>query len=120
VTVAPPTGPLIGGVTVTLLSSYVSGRDEYGVDVRNETRTQVPGCAMAPGTTTEDIQGTTQVDADATLYMPSGTVVTPEDHVLYQGVRYRVMGAPQTWTSPFTALAGPVAVRLKVVTGAAR
>lgn len=114
------TGPLLGGVTVTLLSSSVTTRDEYGNDVRNATSSEVSGCAFVPTSTAEDIQGTTQVTADAELYMPAGTVVTPEDQIRYQGVTYRVMGAPQAWTSPFTALRGPVAVKLKVVTGAAR
>jgi hypothetical protein len=112
------TTPLLGGVTVTLLSSSVTTRDEFGNDVRNVTSSEVGGCAFAPGGTTENIQGTDQVAADAELYMPSGTVVTPEDQVRYQGVTYQVMGAPASWTSPFTALRGPVMVRLKVVTGA--
>ena len=111
-------GPLNGGVTVTLRSSYVSGRNEYGADVRQLTDSQVGGCAFAPGGSAEDIQGTEQVTADAELYMPSGTVVTPEDQIIYQGVTYQVTGAPSSWTSPFTALRGPVMVRLKVVTGA--
>lgn len=117
------TGPLLGGVTVTLLSSSVSGRDEYGADVRQLTSSEISGCAFVPGSgsaigTTEDIQGTIQVTADAECYLPSGTIVTPEDQIRYQGVTYRVWGAPESWTSPFTALRGPVMVRLKVVTGA--
>lgn len=117
-TAPPQSGPLLGGVTVTLRSSYVSGQDVYGNDVRQVTVTEVGGSAFVPGGTAENIQGTIQVEADAELYMPSGTVVTPEDQIVYQGVTYRVMGAPATWTSPFTALRGPVMVRLKVVTGA--
>jgi hypothetical protein len=118
VTAAPPVGPLIGGVTVTLLSSSVTTQDEFGNDVRNVTSADIPGCAFVPGSTTENIQGTIQVEADAECYLPAGTVVTPEDQIRYQGVTYRVMGAPEAWTSPFTALVGPVRVRLKVVTGA--
>lgn len=113
-------GPLLGGVVVTLISSAVTGRDAYGNDIRTTTTREVSGCAFVPGSTAEDIQGTVQVTADAQCYMPSGTVVTPEDQIAYQGVTYRVMGAPSTWTSPFTALAGPVRVDLKVVTGAGR
>ena len=117
---APPQpGPLLGGVTVMLRSSSVTGVDAFGNDVRAVTSTEVGGCAFVPGGTAENIQGTIQVTADAELYMPSGTAVTPEDQIVYRGVTYRVMGAPSTWTSPFTALRGPVMVRLKVVTGAA-
>lgn len=121
---APPRGgPLNGGVTVTLRSSYVSGRDEYGNDVKQTTVTEVSGCAFAPGSgsaigTTEDTQGTDQVTAAAELFMPAGTPVTSQDQVVYEGVTYEVMGAPSSWTSPFTALRGPVMVRLRVVTGA--
>ena len=111
-------GPLRGGVTVTLRSSTVTGQDQYGVDVRQVTSSEVSGCAWIPGGTAENIQGTIQVTADAECYLPSGTIVTPEDQITYQGVTYRVMGAPATWTSPFTNLRGPVMVRLKVVTGA--
>ena len=41
-------GPLNGGVTVTLRSSYVSGQDEYGNDVRQTTFSEVGGCALFP------------------------------------------------------------------------
>jgi hypothetical protein len=118
VTAPPQGGPLLGGVTVTLLSSGVTTRDEYGNDVRNVTSSEVGGCAFIPGGTAENIQGTIQVEADAELYMPAGTAVTPEDQITYQGVTYQVTGAPAAWTSPFTARHGPVMVRLKVVTGA--
>ena len=118
-TAPPQGGPLLGGVTVTLLSSAVSGRDEYGADVRQLTSAEVGGCAFVPGSTAENIQGTIQVTADAECYLPAGTVVTPEDRIVYRGVTYHVMGAPETWTSPFTGLPGPVKVNLKVVTGAA-
>lgn len=113
-----PQGPLRGGVTVTLIHSEVTGRDSRGNDVRTTTETQVSGCAFIPGGTSENTEGTIQVTADAEVYMPSGTQVTPEDQVRYQGVTYNVDGAPGTWTSPFTAIQGPVLVRLKVVTGA--
>ena len=116
-------GPLNGGVTVTLRSSYVSGQDQYGNDVRQTTVSEVGGCAFVPGSgaaigTTENLQGTDQVTAAAELFMPAGTVVTPEDQVVYEGVTYEVMGAPEAWTSPFTMLRGPVQVHLRVVTGA--
>ena len=118
-TAPPQSGPLLGGVTVMLRSSSVTGVDAFGNDVRAVTSTEVGGCAFVPGGTAENIQGTIQVTADAELYMPSGTVVTPEDQITYMGVTYKVMGAPASWTSPFTNLRGPVMVRLKVVTGAA-
>ena len=105
---APVTGPLLGGVTVTLLSSTVTTRDEFGNDVRNVTSTEIRGCALAPGGTSEDIQGTEQVTADAELFMPAGTAVTPEDRIVCQGVTYEVTGAAEAWTSPFTSFRGPV------------
>jgi hypothetical protein len=115
---ATPGGPVLGGYTVTLIRSQVTGRDAYGNDQRWTVRVDVPGAVFAPGSTSEDIQGTVQVTEDAECYLPAGTVVTPEDQVEHQGVTYRVMGAPETWSSPFTGLAGPVRVRLRVVTGA--
>ena len=52
---APPQpGPLLGGVTVTLLSSAVTTVDEFGNDVRNVTSSQVGGCAFIPGGTAEN------------------------------------------------------------------
>lgn len=124
-TAPPHGGPILGGVTVTLRSSYVSGQDVYGNDVRQRTSTEVGGCAFVPGSgsaigTTEDIQGTEQVTQAAELYMPAGTVITPEDQVVVEGVTYEVMGAPSAWTSPFTMLRGPVQVHLRAVTGAGR
>jgi hypothetical protein len=112
-------GPLSGGgTTVTLLRSVVTGRDQYGNDVRTTTQTQVGGAAFVPASTSENIQGTDQVTADAECYLPAGTQVGPEDQLICQGVTYQVTGAPELWSSPFTGLAAPVKVNLKVVTGA--
>jgi hypothetical protein len=118
VTAPPQGGPLPGGVTVTLIRSVVTGRDQYGNDIRGTTETEVGGAAFVPGSTSEDTDGTDQVAADAECYLPAGTQVGPEDQIAYQGVTYQVTGAPQSWTSPFTAMAGPVRVNLRVVTGA--
>lgn len=112
-------GPLLGGATVILLRSQVTGRDDRGNDVRTTTEIPVGGCAWVPTSTTENVQGADQVTADAEVYMPAGTQVSPEDQVVYQGITYDVMGAPEAWSSPFTGIAGPVKVQLKVVTGAA-
>lgn len=117
-TAPPQGGPLPGGVTVTLIRSQVTGRDQYGNDIRGTTGTEVGGAAFVPGSTSEDTDGTDQVAADAECYLPAGTQVSPEDQITYQGVTYQVTGAPQSWTSPFTAMAGPVRVNLRVVTGA--
>jgi hypothetical protein len=107
-----------GGVTVTLARSAVTGRDQYGNDVRETTETQVGGCAFAPGSTSENTQGTDQVTTDAECYLPAGTAITPEDQIIYQGMAYQVTGVPQSWSSPFTGLASPVRVKLRAVTGA--
>jgi hypothetical protein len=115
---APPVGPILGGFTVTLISSQVTGRDGYGNDVRTAVRRDIPGCAVAPGSTSENLDNTVQVTEDLEVYMPAGTVVTPEDSVEYQGITYRVMGQPESWQSPFTGTAGPVRLRLRLVTGA--
>jgi hypothetical protein len=119
VTAPPQGGPLLGGVTVTLIRSQVTGRDQYGNDIRTTTQTEVGGAAFVPGSTSENIQGTDQVTADAECYLPAGTQVTPEDQLAYQDVTYQVTGAPESWASPFTGMAGPVKVNLKLVTGAA-
>ena len=117
-TAPPQGGPLLGGVTVTLIHSEVTGRDTYGNDIRTTTETQVGGAAFIPGATAENIEGTIQVTADAECYLPAGTAVTPEDQLTYQGVTYHVEGAPGTWTSPFTGMPGPVLVKLRDITGA--
>ena len=112
-------GPLLGGTVVTLIRSAVTGRDQYGNDVRTTTSTEVGGAAFVPGGSAENIQGTIQVTSDAECFLPAGTVVTPEDQIVCQGVTYRVWGSPDFWSSPFTGLAGPVRVKLQLVTGAA-
>lgn len=106
------------GVTVTLLSASVTGTDDRGNDVCTWTSVDIGGCAWVPGATSETVQATDQVVANAQCYFPAGTVITPQDRVIYLGQTYEVTGVPDAWTSPFTSMASPVLVRLRKVTGA--
>jgi len=107
------------GITVTLRSAVTGLPDAYGDDTRTFTASQAGPCAWVPGATSEATEGTEQVISDGELYMPPGTVVAPLDQVVILGTLYEVTGRPSAWFSPFTALASPVLVRVRLVTGAA-
>jgi hypothetical protein len=75
---------------------------------------EIPGAVFVPGAAAEDIRPTEQdTIADAECYFPAGTPVSLGDQVSYSGVTYRVSGMPQTWTSPWTGLQGPIRVQLR-------
>lgn len=95
-----PGGSLAGGGVTLIRAGQTTG-------------TQIALAAFEPGAATEDI-GTAEHDAaDATCYLPAGTAVSLGDRIVYAGVTYQVSGAPQTWTSPWTGMQGPVRVYLR-------
>lgn len=107
------------GQTVTFVSRKVTGQDDYGNDVYTEVSQFVSGCAIAPSTSSEDVQGTASVLTDVILYAPTNTDIGLFDAVILpDGKRYRLTGTPNTWQSPFTGSVSYVQINLQAVTGA--
>lgn len=57
----------------------------------------LPGVLFAPGPSSEDLVGANQVDTDATIYAPVGSVVLPTDRIRARDKEYSVVGEPQVW-----------------------
>lgn len=94
---------LLHGTTVTFLQRQVTGTDQYGNDVYGSTSTDVPGCAIAPGSSNESFQGTLLITADVVVYAPAATMVDlPYDQFIYNDETYNVIGNPNNWVSPWT------------------
>lgn len=111
-----PTFPY--GVTVTVVSRAVSGKDEYGNDTFSETTQDIPACSVQPAGTTEDVQFTERLDSTIVVYLPYGTDVESIDALrLPDGTEYEVQGKPNVWASPFSGNTAPVEVRATKVTG---
>jgi hypothetical protein len=106
------------GETVTIVRTGTPTQDQYGNDVAGSpTEIDVPGCAVAPRTSNEDVTGRDQVIEGLTVWMPAGTDVRPTDRVRRAGVLYDIDGDAGAWTSPFTGFAAPVQISLARVTG---
>jgi len=108
---------LRAGTVVTFINKVVTGVDEYGNDVYGSVNVQVPGCAVSPGNSSEDIQGTSQVISDIIVHAPAGTLVLlPFDQMIVNGVTYNVVGDPRSWVSPFTGTASMEEIQGRLVT----
>lgn len=106
------------GETVTIVRPGAATRDSYGNDVPGAaTEIDVPGCAVAPRTSSEDVTARDQVIEGLTIWMPAGTDVRPTDRVRRRGVLYDVEGDVGEWSSPFTGFAGPAQIQVTRVTG---
>jgi hypothetical protein len=108
---------LAAGITVTLLTRAVTGRDADGNDVYGSTALAVAGCAFDPGGSVELVQGQDLVTTQPKVYLPAGTVVGALSAVIVAGVTYEVEGSPNSYTSPFTGWSPGIEVKLKAVTG---
>jgi hypothetical protein len=73
--------------------------DDYGnptLDYAGGTEVDVAGCLLNWTGTKESAEG--QIPRQtATLYAPSGTVVTSVDRVLVRGDEWEVVGLPHDW-----------------------
>jgi hypothetical protein len=105
-------------VPVTLLSTAVTGRDEYGNDVREATETPVDALAVWPRASDEQTQGRNTVIVGMTAVLPYGTTVHATDRLRFDGKVWEIEGEPGAWgPSPFTGDVGGVEVALTRVTG---
>lgn len=108
---------LSGGLTVVVRRRAVTGQDRQGNDVWGWDDVTVPGAIFAPKGSIELVgkTGDTVVTTDS-LYLPPGTVLTPEDEVVVAGLTYQIDGEPSQWVNPWTDDA-VVRADLKRVTG---
>lgn len=105
-------------VPVTLLSTAVTGRDEYGNDVREDTATDLDALAVWPRASDEQTQGRDTVIVGMTAVLPYGTVVRATDRLRFDGQVWEIEGEPGVWgPSPFTGNVGGVEVALTRVEG---
>jgi hypothetical protein len=108
---------LRNGQTVTFVNRTVTGQDAYNNDVYTANSTDVPGCAVSPGTSTENWAGTMEIESDIVVYAPPGTVVDlPWDEMIFNGVTYNIVGTPGSWQSPFTGTQSMLEIKGKLVT----
>lgn len=102
------------GITVTV---ETLGQDRYG-NRTVATSATVPGCAFAPGPSTEQMDGRDEVAEQGNLYAPAGTAFAPTDRiVLPDGTTWEVNGTPSAWASPWTGWNPGIAIPLKRVVG---
>lgn len=93
----------LGNVTILVIDREVTGQDDYGNDVLGAVETEVPGCAVAPRTTSENNDGRSQVITGLELYAP-GTPIKASSAVRIGQETYEVEGTPGLWaTAGFTA-----------------
>lgn len=59
--------------------------------------TEVTGCSVQPGSSSEDLNGRLNVDVQWTVWMPPGTSIGPHSGVIVRGTRYSVNGQPKSW-----------------------
>jgi hypothetical protein len=106
------------GQTVTRVARTVT-RDPMGDETITETRTDIPGCAVAPRTATETTERSRRdVITGITVYMPYGTVLDPDDRLEVGAVEYEIEGEPGSWQSPFTGVGAGIEVAARrAVTG---
>jgi len=107
---------LTQGITVHVYG--VATRDRHG----DETRVllgDIPGCAWAPGSSTEDTDARAQVITHGELYIPVTDIpVTAQCRITFpDGREWTVMGEPQWWDSPYTGARPGGVLSLQRVTG---
>lgn len=106
------------GETVTIVRPGPATQDDYGNDVAGTpTEIDVAGVAVAPRTSTEDVQARDQVIEGLNVWLPAGTQVLATDRMRVRGVLYEVEGEAGHYRSPFTGFTGPVQLSLTRVAG---
>ena len=84
------------------------------LDWTTPTETTVPCLGFSPGGSSEvSTEWRVAVSTQPTVYLPTGTDITPADRVVVRGVTYEVDGDPADWRSPFSGWRHGLAVSLK-------
>lgn len=91
------------GETVTVRTPVPGPDDRYGNPTLAWSDQPVPGCAVAPRSSTEPDQvGRSAVITGLVVYLPTGTPVTAQSRFLVRGEEYEVEGEPGDWRNPYT------------------
>lgn len=105
-------------VPVTLLSTAVTGRDDYGNDVREATETPLRALAVWPRESDEETQGRNMVTVGLNMLLEFGTPVKATDRLRYDDKVWEIEGEPGPFgPSPMTGHVACVAVALTRVEG---
>lgn len=107
-------------VTMTLVKRVLSGNvDQYNNDVYVEQSYDVSNCVFQPGGSGEIVAFAEQTNTTDTVFLPYGTDVTYLDAIIYNGIKYEVVGVPAVWQSPFSGRVSPIRVDVNKVSGVA-
>jgi hypothetical protein len=86
---------ILGAGTVTILRG--ASRDNFGDITGSDTGTEVTGCSVQPGSSTEQTDRGELVVTTLTVYLPAGTDILATDRVSVGGTVYEVDGDPARW-----------------------
>lgn len=103
--------------TVTFLRKTLGAKDLHGNPSVTTTPILVPGCAVWPRVSSENVNGQDLVITGVTVFAPDGTTVLPTDQAVIDGLTYEVVGDPGLYASPLTGTRAGVEVQLMRVTG---
>lgn len=110
------------GETVTILAAGLS-EDPYSGEFISSwewapTETVVTGVGVEPRPSSEPTQeARNAVTSGFTLYLPTGTAISPDNRVVVRGGTYEVLGEPAEWVNPFTGWAPGIVVQVQKVEG---
>lgn len=92
--------------------------DDVVLDWDDADETDIDGCGVAMTTSVEPLLDAREaVDSDFTLFLPTGTDLTPHDRVVVRGLVCDVAGRPFDWRNPFTGWAPGMVAQAKVREG---
>lgn len=112
-----PHGETVVVLTGAAVDDPYSGESTV-IDWSEPTEVEVRGCAVAPRTSSEPTQDArTAVITGMTVYLPPGTVITPQSRLRVRGELHEVDGEAGVWISPFTGWTPGVEVATKRVAG---
>lgn len=99
--------PSFAADTITIVEPVLV--DDRGTTVADWTQppaseTEVTGCSVQPGASSEALGGRQGVTVRWTVYAPLSAPVTAHSGVLWHGTLYQVDGEPARWASPTGAL----------------
>lgn len=100
--------PSFARKAVTILRApYIDSRGTKVRDWKSNDVQQIPvtGCHFQPVSSSTSWTDSSQaVTIDATLWLPFGTDIRADDHVIVNNTEYAVQGAPMLWESPTGAI----------------
>lgn len=91
---------MLGGETVTFIRPAL--RDKFGDPIPGEVDSEFEsaGWMVAPGGSSELVDGQRSVDSDMALYRtgaPGDESILPKDRARVRGLLYEVQGEPAVW-----------------------